>query len=704
MTLARKTIILFLSFIFALTAIFLIISNTVWRQGYIELEHREVMNETNRAQLALNNEYNRLHTLVQDWGPWDETYQFAQDGNDSFVRKNLSEAAMSNLKISDVMITSPNGQPMFELAFDLTTNKYAKPPAGLSTEIVRLAASAVDADTGITGMILLTDGTPMIVTSHPILTSNFTGPMRGTLWFARLADDDYLSNLSDLTQSDLSWSTAGAPVWEETNELVVSRRNVSLLNRADPLLLGVTVPRAIIHFGQTQRNEFLLLIIGVSLLFLFLALKALDRFVLRRMRKVAHFFKELAEHPQLTRRLHLDEHHDELNQIAFSVNLLLSRLEQMQNRIRSLFKSARSELYQRKQAEKELQHLSHHDALTGLFNRLHFETEAIRFVEQKRSLGLVVCDIDGLKLVNDSFGHAAGDELLRNAATLLQQVFGSHGVICRIGGDEFAVLWQEATLPQLENAARLIRHLLINQQGIVSGNALNLDMSVGYCQLDGKDLTTESFYHLFTKADDAMYRQKLSHEQSSRSALVQSMMSLLEARDYITEGHSQRLQELCARLGAVAGLSTIRLNDLKLLAQFHDIGKIGIPDQILFKPGPLTDDEWRQMRRHPEIGHRIARHIPDLSAIATLILHHHERWDGKGYPLGLSGEDIPLESRVLAIIDAYDAMTNNRPYREALTQEQALAEIKKNRGLMFDPQLTDQFLKLVEPTKKSLSP
>ena len=182
------------------------------------------------------------------------------------------------------------------------------------------------------------------------------------------------------------------------------------------------------------------------------------------------------------------------------------------------------------------------------------------------------------------------------------------------------------------------------------------------------------------------------------------MMSLLEARDYITEGHSHRLQELCIRLGAVAGLSSIRLNDLKLLAQFHDIGKIGIPDQILFKPGPLTDDEWRQMRRHPEIGHRIARHIPDLSAIATLILHHHERWDGKGYPLGLSGEDIPVESRVLAIIDAYDAMTNNRPYREALPQEQALAEIKKNRGLMFDPQLTDQFLKLVEPTKKSLSP
>ena len=179
------------------------------------------------------------------------------------------------------------------------------------------------------------------------------------------------------------------------------------------------------------------------------------------------------------------------------------------------------------------------------------------------------------------------------------------------------------------------------------------------------------------------------------------MMSMLEARDYITEGHSQRLQNMCAQLGEAAGLSSLRLDDLRLLAKFHDIGKIGIPDQVLFKAGPLTSEEWVQMRRHSEIGSRIARHIPDLSAIAGLILHHHERWDGKGYPLGLAGGDIPLESRILALADAYDAMTNDRPYRKALSHEAALSEIRNNRGIMFDPGLTDLFLKLYQKTAGS---
>ena len=234
-----------------------------------------------------------------------------------------------------------------------------------------------------------------------------------------------------------------------------------------------------------------------------------------------------------------------------------------------------------------------------------------------------------------------------------------------------------------------------------ASDALGLHMSIVYRHIKGEELDTETFYRLFTSADDAMYRQKLSHEQSNRSALVQSMMSMLEARDYITEGHSQRLQNMCAQLGEASGLSNLRLDDLRLLAKFHDIGKIGIPDQVLFKAGPLTDEEWIQMRRHSEIGNRIARHIPDLSAIAGLILHHHERWDGKGYPLGLAGSDIPLESRILSLADAYDAMTNDRPYRKALSHETAIAEIRKNRGIMFDPTLTDLFLKLYQKTAGS---
>lgn len=701
MTLSRKIVALFLLFIAALTAIFLIISQTIWHEGYKELERREVFNETRRVQLALKNEQDRLHTLAQDWGPWDETYAFAHDLSDSFVQKNLTEPAMSNLNVSYVLITSPDGRALFELALDLKTGKYTKPMNGQSAIIAALSSRIEDPDKGLTGIVRLNDGTPLMVTSSQILTSEHEGPTRGTLWFARTVDDDYLTDLSDLTQSNVSLAKLDDPAWEEKADTVNSRWLFPVLNELDPYMFCVTVSRDIVRFGEKQRNEFFLIIIATSLLFLLLALTAIDRLLLRRLRLVSQFFKELAEQPKLSRRLELTEQNDELNQIARSVNRLLTRLENAQARVRSLFQAARRELHNRKQAERQLKHLSRHDALTGLFNRLHFETEAIHLIELHHNLGLVICDVDGLKLVNDSFGHAAGDALLRRAAELLRRIFPTPCVICRIGGDEFAILWPEASLVQLEETALELDQQLARQPQPTSSDVLGLHMSIGYRHITGEELDTETFYRLFTSADDAMYRQKLSHEQSNRSALVQSMMSLLEARDYMTEGHSLRLQDMCTQLGYAAGLSNLRLDDLRLLAKFHDIGKIGIPDQVLFKNGPLTEEEWVQMRRHSEIGNRIARHIPDLSAIAGLILHHHERWDGKGYPLGLAGEGIPLESRILALIDAYDAMTNDRPYRKALSHETAIAEIHKNRGIMFDPTLTDLFLKLYQKTAGS---
>lgn len=139
-----------------------------------------------------------------------------------------------------------------------------------------------------------------------------------------------------------------------------------------------------------------------------------------------------------------------------------------------------------------------------------------------------------------------------------------------------------------------------------------------------------------------------------------------------------------------------RFNYLLLLAQFHDLRKVGIPDRILFKPGPLTEEEWREIQKHSEIGHRIAQSVPDLAPIADWILKHHERWDGHGYPLGLSGEDIPLECRILAIADAYDSMTSDRPYRKAMSREEAIGELKRCMGTQFDPQLTEKFSWIVQ--------
>jgi len=192
-----------------------------------------------------------------------------------------------------------------------------------------------------------------------------------------------------------------------------------------------------------------------------------------------------------------------------------------------------------------------------------------------------------------------------------------------------------------------------------------------------------------------MYREKIQREGSVRSAILQALTLSMEARDFKTEGHCDRLQELCVSLARALALSQDFENDLRLLARFHDLGKVGISDHILYKPAPLTQGEWNQMHQHCEIGHRIASSISDLEPIAELILKHHERWDGRGYPMGTSGRDIPLACRILAIADAYDAMTSDRPYQKPLTPQEAIDELRRCAGAQFDPELVERFIEIV---------
>lgn len=349
------------------------------------------------------------------------------------------------------------------------------------------------------------------------------------------------------------------------------------------------------------------------------------------------------------------------------------------------------DITERKKIEEKLRYLSLHDPLTGLHNRTYFEQEMQRLEEEQRiPVGIIVCDIDGLKLVNDSLGHDIGDTLLATAANVIKSVFREGDVVARVGGDEIAILLPNTDATAVERACQRIKRAI--EQHNATNQHFQLSISTGFAV--GNKVPVK-MSELFKEADNNMYREKLHRSRSVRSAMVQTLMKALEARDFITEGHAVRLQELVAAMGRALGMSERSITDLRLLAQFHDIGKVGIPDSILFKEGPLTPEEQHEMQRHCEIGFRIAQSSPDLAPIAEWILKHHEWWNGKGYPLGLKGEEIPLECRILAIADAYDAMTNDRPYRKAMSHEEAVAELKRCAGIQFDPQLVEKFIEIL---------
>lgn len=342
----------------------------------------------------------------------------------------------------------------------------------------------------------------------------------------------------------------------------------------------------------------------------------------------------------------------------------------------------------RKQDETRLQYLSFRDAITGLYNRRYFEEEMRRMDKRRQgSVGLIILDVDGLKLVNDIFGHDCGDIQLINVAKLLTGCFRERDVIARIGGDEYAILLHDADIDAVTAVCERVQKRILVEN---LDNSPPLSLSIGCAVSDDPKI---SMRELFKQADNNMYREKLNRSQSARSAIVQTIMKLLQEQDFITEGHADRMQNIVLNLGEKCGLTEEKMANLRLFAEFHDVGKVGILNNILFKPGLLTAEEMKEMQCHSEIGHRIARSSPDLLPIADLILKHHEWWNGKGYPLGLVREAIPLECRILAIADAYDAMTSNRPYRKAMTHEAAVAELQRCAGTQFDPELVDKFVR-----------
>ncbi len=338
---------------------------------------------------------------------------------------------------------------------------------------------------------------------------------------------------------------------------------------------------------------------------------------------------------------------------------------------------------------KQVEYLSLHDHMTSLYNRKYMQ-DSIKRLDTKRNLpfSVIYMDVNGLKLVNDSLGHEMGDRLIISVANALKGMLRSDDIVGRIGGDEFLVLLPKTDIESTERVAERI-------ESTVSDTKIgSLVPSVAFgCAVKTED--DQSILETLKRAEALMYKGKLKSSKIMRNSMIKNLIKLLEDKYDVSKHHSKRVMYYCEKIAIAMGFTEKETADLKTTALLHDVGEVVIPASLLNKPEKLSDEEYEQIKIHSEKGYQILKSIDEYSALAESVLQHHERWDGKGYPDGLREGDILLHSRIINVADAYEAMTSDRPYKKAMTQKEAVDELKKCRGEQFDPQIVDIFIEKV---------
>lgn len=811
MTLRQKTLLIISLTIIVFSIILVFSANKVLLGGFSAVENRETEFNLSRAVNAIKTETDSLSAFLDDWAAWDDTYLFVANANSEYLKKNVTLSTFVSQQLHIMAFLDSKGTLVYGTMFDPETKTFRPLPDSLKSHLKTGSALLTHPtrDSDVSGVILLPES-PLLVASRQIIDSERQQPPRGVMIVGKFLNTATLTKISANTHLSLLFKahadtalppdfakaaqvlSSDTPTWINPlgQDRIAGYALLSDISGNPSLILRVDTPRSIFLQGKVTVQYFLFLLIAFGLLIAISSLFLLEKTILARVYSLGHQVFNVGKNNAPSLRVQIAGH-DELSQLADSINIMLGSLETAQNELKESdtatrallegmpdsllrinrngiildFKTARNrvsatpakllagnsitdaypesladrmsaalaqafesqstqvfehemivnnhEVHQeiritpingteaiailrdfteRRQLEKSLQFFNLRDSLTGLFNRAYWD-EKLTTISQhdETKISIILCEIDEMKLIRDSLGSEHENTLLSATAAALRASLPVDAIIARIDEEQFAALLIGITESELEKINRQILREIDRSDAHEAH--LRFGVSLGYAS--GVSAKT-SLHETLALAQSRLHREKLSHSQASRNKLFQSLQTVLETRDFVTHQHATRLWALGRPLAKEAGLPPRRLPDLKLLTQFHDIGKVGVSDDLIFKQDRLTPDEMKQMKLHVEIGHRIAQSIPELYTIADLLLKHHEWWNGEGYPLGLRNEEIPLECRIFSIVDAYDAMTNDRPDRKALSKKEAAAELRRCAGSQFDPDLVMKFLVIID--------
>lgn len=695
MSISKRIIIILSIFFIGTIIVTLVISNLVIQKRFLKIERQTVNTNINRVINTFSYDLSELSYLNKDWSAWDDTYEFIENSDKNYIDSNLVDSTFTNLGLNLMMFADLSGNIIYEKAFDLESEEETLISEDMYKSIFYsdFFVNNIESGSSISGIVLLPEN-PMLIASEPILTSNEEGPARGALIFGRYFDKAAINSLAEKTELSIDvFRLDSTDEFSEVSDILseINDENPFYITTLDSkniagyavledifsrpaLLLRINMTRDIYQESTATLITFTSIIFAACILLGVLTLILLNKMFLKRLLELGNDVRHIGKEKDISKRV-ATKGNDEISVLANDINNMLKDLEKTHDKVK---------------------YMSFHDSLTGLYNRAYFEEELKR-LDTKRHLPLsiVIGDINGVKLINETLGYEKGDELINKISKILKNRFRAEDIIARWGSGEFIIVLPSTVETDTLKIIEWIKESCKKH----SSKTMPLSISIGVFT---KINPSQNIGDIIKKAEDMMYRNKLIERQSARSSIISSLEKTLEEKGYETKEHIKRMKFYAKQMGKKLRLSAGQLDELDLLAALHDIGKIATADSIIMKPGKLNDEEWKLIKKHPEIGYRIAQSSLQLAPISKAILSHHENWDGSGYPNGLSKNEIPFISRIISIIDAYDAMTSDRPYRKAMSEADAINELKRSSGTQFDPDLVKFFIDEVLGSKNKI--